>query len=449
MVYKNFRVQIIVRILLLTVSIIVIWFAAQKDMRVIPLLIGIFTIVQIVLLIRYVDRTNRDLANFLESIRFSEFTRNFEETGKGKSFRVLYEAFSNVMADFQKVRAEREESLHYLQSVVQNLDVSIIAFVGNGTIELFNNAAKKLFQLSSISNINELKRLGPEVVNTLFSIKPGEYKLVKVFDQDDILHLSIHATEIKIKNKRIILTSITNIQNVLEENETEAWQKLIRVLTHEIMNSITPISSLSTTLEQMLTETAKVAYSKELDYESINEISQGIKTINKRSTGLMEFVDSYRGLTRIPKPDLKITRVDEIFKNVCKLFEDEFNRKNIQYEVNTDPVNIEIFADEQQIEQVLINLVQNAIQGMDGRENKRIQMRSFYNRRGKVLVQIIDNGQGILPDVLDKIFIPFFTTKQQGSGIGLSLSRQILRLHNGTISAQSEPEKETVLTLTF
>ncbi|MBN1187413.1 MAG: hypothetical protein JXB49_34370 [Bacteroidales bacterium] len=449
MVYKNFRLQVIVRVLLLVVSIVLIWITYQRGMYIIPVLLGLILIIQVYSLIQYIDKSNRDIANFLESIRFSEFTRSFEETGKGKSFKALYEAFANVMADFQKVRSEREESLHYLQSVVQNLDVCIIAFLGDGTVELFNNAAKKLFQINAISNVNELKKLSTELVVTLLSINPGEYKLVKVFDKDDILHLSIHATEIKIKNKRIKLTSITNIQNVLEENETEAWQKLIRVLTHEIMNSITPIASLSTTLEQMLTETAKETYSKEFDYSTINEISQGIKTINKRSTGLMEFVDSYRGLTRIPQPDFKIVRVCEIFANVCKLFEDEFKRKKISIEVLTDPLNIEIFADERQIEQVIINLIQNSIQGLEGRDNKVIKMNAFYNRRGKVLMQIIDNGQGILPDVLDKIFVPFFTTKQQGSGIGLSLSRQILRLHNGTISAQSEPEKETIFTLTF
>ena len=252
MTYKNFRVNIIVRILLLSASIGLIFYTYSEEMKVTPFLVVVLTILQVLSLIRYVDRTNRDLTSFLESIRFSEFTRSFQIEGMGSSFDDLNRAFNDVINDFQKVRSEKEEHFHYLQSIVQNIDVSIIAYRKDGTVEMINKAAKKLFQIHSLKNVKGLEQLSQDLVNTLIHISPGENTLVKVQDQDDILQLAIYATEFKVKDKLIILATINNIQNVLEEQETEAWQKLIRVLTHEIMNSITPISSLSSTLEIML-----------------------------------------------------------------------------------------------------------------------------------------------------------------------------------------------------
>jgi len=450
MIFKNFRINIIVRILLLAASVFLFFYALNTDFRIVPVLIGIVIVFLVFSLIRYVDRTNRDLTSFLESIRFSEFTRSFQIEGMGNSFNELNKAFNDVINDFQKVRSEKEEHFHYLQSIVQNIDVSIIAYRKDGTVEMINKAAKKLFQIHSLKNIKGLEQVSPELVNTLLNISPGENTLVKVQDQDDILQLAIYATELKIKEKLIILATINNIQNVLEEQETEAWQKLIRVLTHEIMNSITPIASLSSTLEIMLkgiTEEGNVKEDLELD--SVLEIQQALQTINKRSTGLLHFVNTYRNLTRIPKPNFKIFPVKELFNNIHLLMEEELAESKINFVTKIDPDNLTVSADDQLIEQVIINLIRNSVHALDNRSNPTIELKAFYNKRGRVTMQVADNGKGILPEVLDKVFIPFFTTKQSGSGIGLSLSRQILRLHNGTISAHSVPNQETVFTLTF
>jgi len=398
-----------------------------------------------------VDKTNRDLSSFLESIRFSEFTRSFQIEGMGDSFDELNKAFNDVIKDFQEVRSEKEEHFHYLQSIVQNIDVSIIAYQKDGSVEMVNKAAKKLFQVSSLKNIKILEKLSSELVETLLTIAPGQNKLVKVQDEDDILQLAIYATEFKVKNKLIILATINNIQNVLEEQETEAWQKLIRVLTHEIMNSITPIASLSSTLDIMLKGISQESNQEtiRLDNDTTIEIQQALQTINKRSTGLLHFVNTYRNLTRIPKPNFKIAKIKNLFENIKMLMVDELEKNDVQFIVAVDPENMEFSADEQLIEQVLINLIKNSIHALEGKKDGKIELKSFYNKRGRVTIQVSDNGQGILKDVLDKIFIPFFTTKPSGSGIGLSLSRQILRLHNGTISAQSIPDEETIFTLTF
>ena len=450
MTYKNFRVNIIVRIILLGASIFLFFESWKWDYRITPVLIAVIIIFQIVYLIHYVDRTNRDLSSFLESIRFSEFTRSFQIEGMGSSFNELNRAFNDVISDFQKVRSEKEEHFHYLQSIVQNIDVAIIAYRKDGTVEMINKAAKQLFQIHSLKNIKGLEQLSPNLVNTLLNISPGENTLVKVQDQDDILQLAIYSTEFKVKEKLIILATINNIQSVLEEQETEAWQKLIRVLTHEIMNSITPIASLSSTLDIMLKGITNGGNIREdMNMDTVTEIQQALQTINKRSTGLLHFVNTYRNLTRIPKPNFKIFPVKDLYKNIYLLMEEELVESKINFVTTIEPDSIRVSADEQLIEQVIINLIRNSIHALENRKDPTIELKAYYNKRGRVTMQVTDNGAGILPEVLDKIFIPFFTTKQSGSGIGLSLSRQILRLHNGTISAHSIPDQETVFTMTF
>jgi nitrogen fixation/metabolism regulation signal transduction histidine kinase len=429
---------------------LVAYFVTQKKL-IVPVIMTVVVIFEITSIIRYLDKTNRELTSFLESIRFSEFTRSFQIESMGGTFNELNRAFNEVMNDFQKVRAEKEESFHYLQTIVQNIDVSVIAYSGDGNIELINKTAKKLFQLASIKNIKALESLSPELVTTLLGIKPGENKLVKVQYDDDILQLAIYASTIKVKDKLIYLVTIKDIQNVLEEQETEAWQKLIRVLTHEIMNSITPIASLSSTLDLMLKGMVAEGNGEELniDKESVGEIQEALQTINKRSTGLLHFVNTYRNLTRIPKPNFSLCSVKELFTNIEKLMEEEIKRYGFEFIVRVEPADLEFTADDQLIEQVLINLLKNSLHALIGRPSGKIQLLGFLNKRGRVTLQVVDNGTGILKDVLDKIFIPFFTTKPSGSGIGLSLSKQIMRLHNGTISAHSEPEVETVFTMTF
>jgi two-component system, NtrC family, nitrogen regulation sensor histidine kinase NtrY len=449
--FRNYRLNIIFRVILLAGTIYLLYYTLKSNLFIAPVIVAVIVIFQVASLIRFLDKTNRELTSFLQSIRFSEFTRTFQIEGMGGAFNELNKAFNEVMQDFQKVRAEKEESFHYLQTIVQNIDVSVIAYSADGNIELINKTAKKLFQLSTIRNIKSLETLSAELVTTLLNIKPGENKLVKIQFEDDMLQLAIYASTIKVKDKLIYLVTIKDIQNVLEEQETEAWQKLIRVLTHEIMNSITPIASLSSTLDLMLK--GMVAQgdkeSLKMDRESVGEIQEALQTINKRSTGLLHFVNTYRNLTRIPKPNFRQCSIRELFENIEKLMEDEILKCGVEFIVRVDPESLEFTADDQLIEQVLINLLKNAIHALNGRTSGKIQVLGFINKRGRITLQVIDNGPGILKDVLDKIFIPFFTTKPSGSGIGLSLSKQILRLHNATITAHSEPEVETVFTMTF
>jgi len=451
--FKNFRISVILRVLAVVANaFLIMWLIFTSSYYFTTLLAVGIAIYQVIILIQFVETTNTLLTNFLESLRYSDFSRTFEIKGLGYSFDRLTESFSIVIDDFRKVREEREQNYFYLETVVEHIGFGLISYREDGVVELINNSTKKLFKITSLKNLSELESFSPDLVAKLMTISNGESIMVKIHKQDTILQLAIFATEFKVADRLIRMATIKDIQNELEENEMESWQKLIRVLTHEIMNSITPIASITQTLNIMIKEvrsTYSSAIPNNTELETIDEIELAIETIHKRSTGLLHFVESYRDLTRIPAPKFSIFSVRTLFENVKGLMKNEMQNLNIQYITSTTPENLELSADEQLIEQVLINLVKNAIQALEKTGNPRIELNAFIDLNGKINIQMIDNGQGILPEVLDKIFVPFFTTKPKGSGIGLSLSRQILRLHGGTLTAHSDPDVETVFTLKF
>ncbi len=451
MVYRNFKINIVVRIILITVMILAVFISIYRfGFNVTPILLCVLIIFQISDLIRYVQKTNRYLTSFLESIRYADFSRSFKLEGLGSAYDEMRDAFNDVISDFQKIRTEKEEHFHYLQNVIQHIGISLIAFQKDGSVEMINNSAKKLFQISKIKNIDQLESYSSELVKKMKNMKSGERILVQVIDNDMMMQLAIYATEFKIRMQSIILVSIQNIQSELEEQEMAAWQKLIQVLTHEIMNSITPIASLSSTINELLKDIDTTDNKPQMiDDETVIDIRNSLKTITMRSTGLVHFVESYRNLTKIPKPKFNIIPVKEIFNNVHLLMEKNIKLKGIDCVIDISPPSLELTADEELIEQVLINLIKNAMHALSNIENAKIIMKAFMDKRGRVVVQLIDNGSGILKEVIDKIFVPFFTTKPDGSGIGLSLSKQIMRMHGGTLTAQSEPNVKTSFTLRF
>ncbi len=451
--FKNFRFNIIFRSIILSVTLLSIGHLVHvTDFIITIVVLSLLAIVQVVALISYVEKSNKDITNFLESIRYSDFTRTFQSNGKGGTFDRLSEAFNNVVLEFQKLRAEKEEHFFYLQNIIQHIGIAIVAYRSDGSVEMINNAGKRLFQISGIKNIKELQKWSKSFVDLLDEMKAGENTLIKVQDGDDLLQLAVYATEFKINDRTITLVSIKNIQAELEEQEMEAWQKLIRVLTHEIMNSIAPISSLTSTTNLMvdnMAQTIKDGKHGELELETVQDIQAALQTINKRSTGLIHFVETYRNLTRIPKPNFAIFPIKNLFTHISELLRNDLKANNIDFHFQINPESIVLTADEQLLEQVLLNMLKNAIQALQGLKNGKIRLKAYLTPRGRTVIQVIDNGPGLLEEVKDKVFIPFFTTKREGSGIGLSLSRQIIRQHNGTINVQSEPGVETCFTITL
>lgn len=451
MVFNRFRINCIVRILLIGASIYLFFFLLFRTSLYTALFIlGIIILFQIFDLIRYVEKTNRDLTRFFESIKYGDFSQTFRDKGFGPSFDTLKEAFTDVMTAFRKARSEKEEHFQYLQTVVQHVGVGLIVFQPDGEVELINPAAKRLLRVARLKNIKSLESLSKTLVKTMLSLKSRESALVKVEDENELLHLALYATEFKLRGQKFSLVSIQNIHSELEEREMEAWQNLIRVLTHEIMNSITPIASLTSTVSGLIQDTyGRKMTQKKLKNESLEDIQQALKTIQKRSQGLLHFVDAYRNLTLIPKPNFQIFPIKELFDRVQKLMQSNIKENSISLKASVDPETLELTADPELTEQVLINLMWNAFQAVEGQKNAKIELNGLMDGKGRVIIQVVDNGPGISQENLEKIFIPFFSTKEDGSGIGLSLSRQIIRLHNGSIGVHSEPNVQTIFTLRF
>ncbi|NUM79323.1 GHKL domain-containing protein [bacterium] len=457
MVYNRFRILCTIRVIVLALTTHVFFYLlSQTSLYVTTALVGITIIYQIYALIIFVEKTNRDLTRFLESIRHEDFSQTFSGSGWGSSFDELKSAFSQIITDFRKARTEREESFRYLQIVVQHVPVGLIAFTPDGDIELINNAARRLFKVAvspdqpSLRNIKALEAVNKSLVNVFFQLKPGQRTLVKFDDGTEWVQLVISATDFKLREQKFTLVSLQNIQSELEEKEMEAWQNLIRVLTHEIMNSVTPISSLASTVNDLVSRSFnRVNTGEKVDQDSMQDIHGALGTIQKRSEGLIHFVEAYRNLTKIPAPNFRIFAVNELFHRAEQLLRPKLTENKIQFQSIIEPPTLELTADLELVEQVLINLLINAIQATQKQLKRQIKLTARLDERGHVLIQVADNGPGIIDEAMDKIFIPFFTTKEDGSGIGLALSRQVMRLHRGTIGVQSRPNIETVFTLRF
>jgi nitrogen fixation/metabolism regulation signal transduction histidine kinase len=449
MVYKRFNINCIIRVLAIAASIYLFFYLLfQTSLYVTTLIVALLSIYQIYALLQFTQKTNRDLARFFNAIRYSDFSQSFTSSLRDSAFEELNTAFNEVIKEFQHAKMEKEEQYRYLQTVVQHVGIGLIAYKKEGEVELINNAARRLLQVSNLRNLYDLEPDKTELVNKLLNLKPGDKILVNLQDNENILQLSIYAAGFTLHQQGLTLISLQNIQSELEEKEMEAWQNLIRVLTHEIMNSVAPISSLASTANQLLNSDFD-SENQDLKTEVIKDVSVAVKTIEKRSKGLMNFVDNYRKLTRIPEPDFEIFQVKTLFDRVRNLMKDQFEQKSINFRMQIDPETLELTADPTLIEQVLINLCKNSVEAVLEKANPSITLLGKTDGQGSPVIQVIDNGKGINEDVVGKIFIPFFTTKKEGSGIGLSLSKQIMRLHGGNLSVSSKPDVETVFSLRF
>jgi nitrogen fixation/metabolism regulation signal transduction histidine kinase len=438
-------------VLLLAVTLaLVIYLARQDDLLITSIVLGAIAVFQVVELIHYLKETNRKLTHFFQSIRHSDFSTSFTGSIRGKTFENLNIEFNEVIQAFQKNRAEKMEQHNYLLTVVQHVSIGIIAFHGDGSVDIFNNAVKKLLKINNLKNIQALDNIKEGLAGKIIGLKAGEKILTKIIVDDEILQVFISATQLRLRGKELTIISLQDIHAELEEQEIESWQKLIRVLTHEIMNSITPISSLVSTVDDLLIDESDESLKlKELDEEDLQSVREALTTIQHRSKGLLNFVDVYRNLTRIPKPNFRYFRLSDVMKRNARLLQPKLEKFSIDFHYQVVPDNIMVTADPDLIDQVIINLLVNAIDAVKDASNPAITVKAWVNKNSRVVIEITDNGHGIKPDILDKVFMPFYTSKKHGSGIGLSLARQIMHLHKGSITVRSRPDESTTFTLTF
>ena len=446
MILKTFRLNIVWRVAVITaLALLLSYVLANKEWFFTPLVLVLLLIISIWSLIYYIEKTNKDLTYFILSIKQSGFTTSFPPGKKGDTFRKLSEVFNDVIEEFRKVNLQRETHYQYLQMLTENIQAGIISFDESGKVELANPAALQLLGVLRLGSINEVKKISTRLFQVINDLKPGQRQLFKTIIARKEVQLSVQVKELVLNGVTYKIMLVQDLHQELEEQEVEAWQKLIRVLTHEIMNSVTPIVSLTEAVNTMLTETdGKRKALEQLDEEDKEDLFDSLQTIEKRSKGLLRFVNAYKDFTKIP--ELMLTRVDitNLLKQTINLLRPEFDKNKIVI----DNVGIEhglvAQADPSWLEQVLINVFKNAIDALEDRGNTQIKIVAF-SRSQRLYVEISDNGGGMDKETLDKIFIPFFTTKKNGNGIGLSLSRQIMKLHKGSLSVTSELGKGTVV----
>ena len=448
MLFNHFIFRLSLRVILLTLLIIAaIYTFQQPEMKLTSFIVAGLAVFSMSEMIRFVTQTNRKLTRFLESVKYSDFLSGFTADNRlGQSFKGLNTAFNEVLDAFRKARSEKEEHWLYLNTVIQHVSTGLISFDATGKIELINTIAKRFLQAPQIRNINELQHYD-EFYKILKTIPAGGKEMCRINDRTN---LAIHATSLRIKGENLKLVALQNIQTELQQKEIESWQNLTRVLRHEIMNSMTPIASLTSTLNDILTEELEDKGEHfEISVEGVDDIHDGLKTIESRSQSLINFIDAYREYTTIPTPQKTTFVVKDLIDEVEALLKVELRKNKIEFVRETYPANLQIDADIELIEQVLINLVKNAIEAVQKAKGGKIEVKAGHDAKGSAFISVQDNGDGIVPEALERIFIPFYTTKRTGSGIGLALSRQIMQMHQGSLSVDSKLQHYTIFTMRF
>lgn len=421
-------------------------FSKDWTFAVLFLLVSVY---QVKLLIEHLDRSHDNIVAFLDSISFDDMSYSFKTESTDPTVQRLHKELNIAMAKLRNSRREKDSEFLFFKNIVMHVGIGLLIFREDGKIEIFNSAARRLLKVNRAESIHDLKEVSQALVNVFLKLKTGGRELLRLKIGDDLVQLSIYAIELTLRGENVKLISLQNIQSELEEKEMEAWQNLVRVLTHEIMNSVTPISSLAGIVEDELRQHMQAEQARPLNQEQLQDIHLSLQTISKRSEGLIHFVKEFRSLTSIPKPKPVLIPVKTLLDELTMLHRKELMEKSIQLKISVYPEDLTISADKNMIEQVIINLIKNAIQSFEDQENKLIELKAGLNEKSRPVISVKDNGTGIDSEAIEKIFIPFFTTKKTGSGIGLSLSRQIMRQHQGTLTVNSTVGKGTEFFMRF
>ena len=392
----------------------------------VPIVIAGVLVTQILILLHSVQAHVDTLEDFFAAVNYEDFTRRFIEDDVDAE---LKDAFNKVLERFQDARADRDLQAGYLDTVIRHVPVPFIAARSDGSLSLINNPARRLTGMPTLRNIRDLAAIDPDLPDKLASIEAGQQRLLQSSIRDIPVELRVSVSEIRMAGEVERLYSIENLSGELSARESSAWRNLIRVLTHEIMNTLTPVTSLAQTTVEMLD-----------DPDATDDIREAITTIGRRSDGMIRFVSRYRELLQVPEPNAETLQVLDLLQGVATLMQPELGTTSIS--ITVDPESLEIYADRQLVEQVLINLVKNAADAVADSGNGEIRLEGKLDP-GRTIITVADNGPGIPEADLDQVFIPFFTTKRDGSGIGLSLSRQIMTAHKGEILIDSSPEGTT------
>ena len=395
----------------------------------------------------FVKRRFAAVEDFFEAVKYNDFSRWFPEDHGPKDIRFLYAGFNKANGTIKEINVQSEAQYIYLQKILEMVDIGIIAYnIETGDVLWRNDLINETFDVPAFKNVRFIEKRRPQLYTTVFDTYHREPTSVSIAVQNEKITILTSDTVFQVDDDAFKLIVVQNIDDTLNRNESESWKKLLSVMTHEIMNSITPISSLADTLQGKLQLAIEKPKNNDFQFE---DLDSGIKTIKKRSEGLLKFAKTYRGLSKVTNPNLERIRVSELFNNIQLLMEPSIKLKNIDIAFTIETPRLELEVDVHLIEQVLINLVLNAVDACKSKENALISVSAFQNLNKEIILKVLDNGAGIAPDILENIFVPFYTSKATGSGIGLSLCRQIMLLHKGKISVKSIEGQGSVFSMVF
>lgn len=445
--FKNFEWRILIRVLFLFITLSAASFLVVKQWYVYLLIVAPVIIYQLIDIFRFQSKGQDELKEFVESVHYRDFSRYFDVKHAPVELQPLRKGFNEINTTFKVISKEKETQYQYLQKILELVDTGILSYEEEtGEVVWMNESLKQMTQLPYLKTIHSLAKRDNELYQEILLLKPGASKIASVHFERNAFKVLLSVTAFQTEGKIYKLVAFQNVNEVLDETESKAWQKLLSVMTHEIMNSVAPISSLADTLKHRLQQSVT---SLNDDAGSLDDLELGIDTIKRRSEGLLKFAETYRNLNKITTLNLKKVYVRELFGNLLQLMQPTLEQKNIELETILKETDLQLEIDVNLIEQVLINLVVNAIEAIKDNDSPKIVLAAYIASNHKSVIKIADNGNGMPPELLDKIFVPFFSTKKSGSGIGLSLCKQIMMLHRGNIQVQSVEGEGTAFFLQF
>ncbi len=450
MISKNLYVQIIIRVLLMVAMALLLGYTVfTKQAFIISIIPVLLILISTINLIYFLNRINRRIFYFFDAIKNEDSTLSFPKNIDNIIINDLNQSLLKVNKQIQQIYVENRQQEQYFQALLEHAATGMFTFNKKGFILHSNNLTKQLFEVDVLTHINQLERIDSKLYQTVKEIQPSEQRLITLHNEKGIIQLLIKSNSFISDQEELMLLSVHDIKNQLDEKELDSWRKLIRVMMHEIMNSITPITSLSESLAGYFYSEGRVKSPTEINEKTITTTIRGLEVIREQGKGLINFVESYRKITRLPAPKKKIFPVKDLIDNIRIISSSYINAEQVELICDVTPMELELHADEKQISQVLINLVKNAFQANEENDRPKIKISAKIGDSGRPEIKVTDNGPGISEELMDKIFVPFFTTKEAGSGIGLSVSRQIMQMHGGNLKIVSVPGKATSAILLF
>jgi two-component system nitrogen regulation sensor histidine kinase NtrY len=447
--YSRFRTSVALRAVALALTIVAVaCMIAQTRWYVTITLVLAIALAQIVALVRFATQSSREVARFLDAISFDDTSQSFSGLLSDSAHSELGAAMTRVLTQLRVVRSEREEQARYLHTLVAHVPVALISADERGGVQLLNMAARRLFG-TALSETAQFARHGEAFAVGMESIRPGTAAILRMERPTGTVQLKVAVTELALGGIRYRLISLQNIESEMSAQEMVAWQTVIRVMAHEVMNSLTPVSSLAATAHDLVTGVIKQLPADDPRATALTDAAEALETVTRRSQGLLHFVQNHRRLTKHLVTQIEVAPVQRIFARLQRLLSNDLAARDIRLTTSVEPETLEISADIELLDQALINLVRNAIEALRDAPAGLISLSAHRDPDGRVAILVADNGPGIAPDQREKIFVPFFTTKRQGSGVGLTLVRQIATAHGATVDVSSTPGGGATVSLRF